>query len=97
MVERSEYHRIKDPSDHHIPIEAVNFLDWPFLGVTAPFVIPALAGILALQSGSIPPKGGTTNTLYKNSQPQRGNPRSAQANGLGIGVAAKILGPTDRS
>ena len=53
------------------PNEAVNFLDWPFLGVTAPFVVPALAGILALQSGSIPPKGGTTNTLYKNSQPQR--------------------------
>ena len=36
----------------------------------APFVVPVLTGISPLRSGSIPPKGGTTNTECKNSQPR---------------------------
>ena len=35
-------------------------------------MVPALAGNLPLETDSIPPKGGTTNCIAKNSQPLRG-------------------------
>ena len=48
--------------------EAVSFWVWLSAVWAAPFVVPALAGIFAPQSGSIPPKGGTTNLHVKKSQ-----------------------------
>ena len=42
-----------------------------FAAVTAPFVVPVLTGTCGFVAASIPPKGGTTNTVCKKSQPLR--------------------------
>ena len=54
---------------HHPPFQVVIFLRQAFIEEIAPFVVPVLTGILQLCSASIPPKGGTTNTTCKKSQP----------------------------
>ena len=37
----------------------------------APFVVPVLTGTCGFVAASIPPEGGTTNTVSKKSQPRR--------------------------
>ena len=49
--------------------EPVIFWGWLSAASAAPYVVAAFAGIFASQSGSIPPKGGTTNLHVKKSQP----------------------------
>ena len=43
----------------------------PFIKIIAPFVVPVLTGTCSFVAASIPPKGGTTNTACKKSQPIR--------------------------
>ena len=51
--------------------EAVSFCDGRFIKVIASFVVPVLTGTCGFVAAAIPPKGGTTNTICKKSQPQR--------------------------
>ena len=48
------------------PVEAVIFCVRWFIQIIAPFVVPVLTGICGFVAASIPPKGGTTNTVCKN-------------------------------